>query len=146
MSYKVFQWASGTVGKHAARVALARHSLDLVGLHVMSKSKYDKDVGEVIGGSSTGVKTTHSMAAVIDSEADVVIHAPLASMVYADNPEQDLDDICALLAAGKNVITLLAICIPKYTLLKLFSASKTLVSVGPVPFTPPDSIRAGWVI
>ena len=54
MTYKVFQWASGTVGKHTARVAHERASLELVGMHVYSDSKAGKDIGELIGIEKTG--------------------------------------------------------------------------------------------
>ena len=47
------------------------------------------------------------------SDADVVVHAPLPSLVFGDVPEQDLDDICKLLAAGKNVITVVGYLHPK---------------------------------
>ncbi len=113
MPYKVFQWASGTVGGHAARVALQRDSLELVGLHVYSADKAGRDVGELLGLPAAGVQTTNSLDTLLQSGADVVIHAPLASMVYADNPQQDLDDICTLLAAGLNVITVVGYMYPK---------------------------------
>ena len=113
MTYKVFQWASGTVGKHAARVALQRESLELVGLHVYSAEKVGQDVGALIGGEHTGIQATDDIEAVKSSAADVVIHTPLPSMVYGDNPDQDVDDFCELLSAGKNVITAVGYMYPK---------------------------------
>jgi len=113
MTYKVFQWASGTVGKHAARVALQRESLELVGMHVYSPDKVGQDVGALIGGEDTGIKATCDIEAIKSSAADVVIHTPLPSKVYGDNPDQDVDDFCELLAAGKNVITAVGYMYPK---------------------------------
>lgn len=113
MSYKVFQWASGTVGKHAARVALQRESLELVGMHVYSPDKVGQDVGRLIGGNDIGLRATNDIETVKSSAADVVIHTPLPSMVYGENPEQDVDDFCELLAAGKNVITAVGYMYPK---------------------------------
>lgn len=113
MTYKIFQWASGTVGKHAARVALQRESLELVGMHVYSPGKVGQDVGELIGGEDTGINATGDVETVKSSAADVVIHAPLPSKVYGDNPDQDVDDFCELLAAGKNVITVVGYMYPK---------------------------------
>jgi len=113
VGYKVFQWASGMVGRHTARVAMQRDSLELVGMHVFSPDKIGKDAGELIGKESTGLVATGSLDAVIASDADVVIHTPLPSMVYGENPDQDLDDFCALLAAGKNVITVVGYMYPK---------------------------------
>ncbi len=111
-SYKVFQWASGTVGQHAARVALARDHLDLIGLYVYSPDKAGKDIGNLLGRDPTGIPATNNKSVVLESDADIVIHAPLASLVYGDHPEQDLDDICDLLAAGKNVITVVGYLYP----------------------------------
>ncbi len=112
MSYRVFQWASGTVGGHAARVALERDSLELVGLHVYAEAKAGLDVGELLNLPATGVTTSNDKQRVLDAQADVVIHAPLASMVYGEDPEQDLHDICDILASGKNVITVVGYMYP----------------------------------
>jgi 4-hydroxy-tetrahydrodipicolinate reductase len=114
MPYRVFQWASGTVGKHAANACLERSSLELVGLHAYSPAKLGKDVGELLGRAPTGVRVTGTLDAVLASNADVVIHTPLASLVYGENPEQDVEDICRLLAGGKNVITAVGYLYPKH--------------------------------
>jgi hypothetical protein len=113
MSYKVFQWASGTVGRHAASAALERDDLELVGLHALSEAKVGQDLGAILGRAEVGIATTGDIAAVLESSADVVIHAPLPSLVYGDNPQQDIEDICRLLAAGKNVITVVGYMYPK---------------------------------
>ena len=112
MAYKVFQWASGTVGCHAARAVLARESLELVGMHVYSPDKVGADVGTIVGCDATGVAATNCVDLVVMSDADVVIHAPLPSKVYGEDPDRDLDDICALLAAGKNVVTVVGYMYP----------------------------------
>ena len=113
MTYRVFQWASGTVGRHAARVVLERPGLELVGLHVLSSAKLGQDAGALAGSADCGVMASGDIELIKRSSADVVIHAPLASMVYGENPEQDLSDICELLAAGKNVITVVGYMYPK---------------------------------
>ncbi len=110
---RVFQWSSGTVGAHAAREVLRRPELELVGLQVRSADKAGRDAGEVLGVERLGIETTTDLAAVCGSDAEVVIHAPLPSMVYGDDPDQDLHDICRLLAAGKNVITVVGYLYPK---------------------------------
>ena len=53
---KVFQWASGTVGRHAARVTAKRSELELIGLHVRSAEKVGRDIGEA-GKQPTGATT-----------------------------------------------------------------------------------------
>ena len=113
MTIKVFQWAGGNVGKHTARVALARDSLELVGMHVFSPDKIGRDVGELIGSEETGVLATGDIQAIKDSDADVVIHTPLPSLIAGEKEDQDLDDFCELLAAGKNVITVVGYMYPK---------------------------------
>jgi hypothetical protein len=113
MTYRVFQWASGTVGSHTARAALQRPSLELVGLHVYAHDKVGLDAGDLIGTASTGVMATSDIETVKSSNADVVIHTPLPSKVYGNNPDQDIEDFCELLAAGKNVITVVGYMYPK---------------------------------
>ncbi len=113
MTYKVFQWASGTVGSHAARLVAGRAPYDLVGLHVTSAAKVGERVEALIGVPAGDLRATGDIEAVIASDADVVIHAPLASKVYGDDPDQDLNDICRLLAAGKNVITVVGYLYPQ---------------------------------
>ncbi len=113
MTYKVFQWASGNVGKHTARVATERESLELVGMHVFNPEKAGKDVGELIGIDSVGVAATTDIETIKNSDADVVIHTPLPSLIVGEKEDQDLDDFCELLAAGKNVITVVGYMYPK---------------------------------
>ena len=81
MAYKVFQWASGGVGRHTARVAHERDSLELVGMHVFSDSKVGQDAGELVGIGPVGVAATNDIEAVKNSDADVVIHTPLPSLI-----------------------------------------------------------------
>lgn len=113
MSYRVFQWASGTVGRHVARAAITRPDLELVGMHVTNPAKVGRDIGDILGTSATGIAATGDIELILRSDADVVVHAPLPSMVYADNADQDLEDICRLLSAGKNVITVVGYMYPK---------------------------------
>lgn len=113
MTYKVFQWASGTVGRHAAAEVARREGFELVGLHTLSPQKVGRDIGELLGIPPQGIAATGSIEAILASDADVVIHAPLASLVYGEREQQDVDDICALLAGGKNVITVVGYMYPK---------------------------------
>lgn len=73
---------------------------------VTSASKVGRDAAEIVGlDEPTGVVATDDRDAVTELDADVVLHTPLPSMVYGDETGRDLDDICALLAAGLDVIT-----------------------------------------
>ena len=111
--YRVFQWASGGVGELAARAVIERPGLELVGLHVSSSSKAGKDSGELLTGQANGIAATADIEAVKASNADVVLHTPLPSLIAGENPDQDLDDFCELLRAGKNVITVVGYLYPK---------------------------------
>ena len=53
---RVFQWASGTVGRHAALAVLERDGLELVGLHTLSPAKAGRDVGELLDGQIPGAQ------------------------------------------------------------------------------------------
>ncbi len=110
---RVFQWASGTVGRHAAKAVLERPDMDFVGLHVTNPEKVGQDVGMLVGSKNTGIAATNDVELILRSDADVVVHAPLPSMVYGDDPLRDLDDICRLLAGGMNVITVVGYLYPK---------------------------------
>lgn len=96
-TYKVIQWATGNVGSRALRTVIEHPGLDLVGLWVSSDAKAGKDAGELSGlGIETGVKATNDAAALIATEADCVLYMPQ----YVN-----WDDLCGLLASGKNVVT-----------------------------------------
>ena len=113
MTIRIFQWASGTVGRNAMTAVNERDGLELIGLHVESPDKAGRDAGEIAGIGKLGIAATTDPQTVLDSGADLVIHAPLASLVYGDDPEADVEDICALLAAGINVITVVGYMYPK---------------------------------
>lgn len=144
MGHRIFQWASGTVGRHAAAEACRRDGLDLVGLHVRSADKIGKDVGELIGMDPLGIAATGDIQAILDSDADLVIHAPLASLVYGDNEDQDIEDICALLAGGKNVITVVGYMYPKVHGEALVSRLEAACRTGGSTFHS-TGLNPGWM-
>ena len=96
MALAVFQWATGSVGKAAINAVLEHPDLKLVGCWVHSKAKANRDVGELIGTDPLGVTTTDSIDEVLATEADAVVYAPLLP---------DVDEVCALLRSGKNVVS-----------------------------------------
>lgn len=96
MAYKVIQWGTGNVGRHAVRGILAHPELELVGARVYRKQKAGKDVGELCGVGAVGVTATDDQAAVLAMEADCVVYSPLLPV---------LGDVCAILESGKNVVT-----------------------------------------
>ena len=101
MTVRVIQWATGAVGAAQLREVIDRPDLDLVGLFVYSPSKIGVDAGTLVGRPPTGVIATNDASEIVAVDADVVLHA--ASKAFAHNT--NTDDIVALLASGKNVIT-----------------------------------------
>ncbi len=95
--YRVIQWATGNVGSRALRTVIEHPSLKLVGLYVTSDAKVGKDAGE-LGGleRKTGVTATTSAEDIIAMDADCVVYMPAYT---------DFDQVCRILASGKNVVT-----------------------------------------
>ena len=96
MALRVVQWATGSVGKAAINAVLEHPELKLAGCWVHSKSKVGKDVGEIIGTAPLGVTATDSIDEILAADADAVVYAPLLPNV---------DEVCALLRSGKNVVS-----------------------------------------
>jgi 2,4-diaminopentanoate dehydrogenase len=98
---RIVQWATGTVGRHAVAAIQARSDLELVGALVYSDAKAGHDVGELCGIGPIGVTTTMNADEIVALDADCVLYMPQGEM----NPMGALDDICRLLASGKNVVS-----------------------------------------
>lgn len=113
MAYKVIQWSSGNVGKGAIRAIASREDLELTGLYVLSEAKAGQDAGPIADIPTTGVIATNDLDEIMAMDADVVIHTPLPSLVYGDDPDTDIRNFCSLLASGKNVITTVGYMYPK---------------------------------
>jgi 2,4-diaminopentanoate dehydrogenase len=98
---RVVQWATGPVGRHAL-AAMAEHpDLEVVGVLVYSDQKVGRDAGEICGLGPIGVKATKDRGEILSLEADCVLYMAKGET----NPMAALDDICDLLASGKNVIS-----------------------------------------
>lgn len=98
---RVIQWATGSVGKHAVAAVHSHPDLELVGALVYSDRKAGRDVGEVCGIAPVGVSTTKDPDEIIAMDADCALYMPQGEM----DPMGALDDICRLLASGKNVVS-----------------------------------------
>lgn len=103
MKYRVVQWATGSVGSWALRQIIEHPDLELVGVWVSSAAKDGRDAGELCGMPETGVRATTSKQAILDLDADVVIHCSLGVNSAGLLPFDD--DVSALLRSGKNVIS-----------------------------------------
>ncbi|MDT5076672.1 MAG: hypothetical protein QOJ80_1309 [Mycobacterium sp.] len=98
---RVAQWATGAVGRHALAAISSHPELELVGALVYSDAKVGRDVGELCGLGPLGIVATKDPDDIVALDADCVLYMPQGEM----NPMGALDDICRLLAAGKNVVS-----------------------------------------
>lgn len=96
MRLKVVQWGVGNVGREALAAVVAHPDLELVGAWRHSAKGEGEDVGKSFGLPGTGVVATQSIQDIVALQADCVLYMPRLS---------SLDDVCALLASGKNVIS-----------------------------------------
>jgi hypothetical protein len=87
-TYRVAQWATGSIGQIAIRHFAENPVYELVGVYVTNPDKIGKDAGELAGIGPTGVLATGDIDAIIASGPDCVNYAPL---------HEDLDDMCRLL-------------------------------------------------
>jgi 4-hydroxy-tetrahydrodipicolinate reductase len=100
MSYRVIQWATGTVGVHAVPAIAAHPDLELTGLWVHSDAKAGRDAGELCGVDPLGVTATQDADALLATDADCICY-----MAHSDvRPGEVIDDLCRMLASGKNVV------------------------------------------
>lgn len=97
-TYRVIQWATGTVGSAALKYFIENTVIDLVGLYVTNPDKVGKDAGDLVGLPKTGVIATNDIDALVALDADCVLYSP------AQSPDL-LDVLCRLLASGKNVVS-----------------------------------------
>jgi hypothetical protein len=100
VTYRVIQWATGTVGIHALPAIVAHPELELAGLWVHSDSKAGKDAGELCGGPPAGVAATQDAGALLDLDVDCICYTANSDL----RPDGVVDDICRMLSSGKNVV------------------------------------------
>jgi hypothetical protein len=94
---RVIQWATGAVGTEMVRTIIDhRPDIELVGARVYSDAKAGNDLGTLVDREPIGVTATTDVDEILSLDADLVLYAPSFT---------DVDDVCALLASGKNVAT-----------------------------------------
>ena len=101
MKYRVIQWSTGNVGKHALRCIDRHPDLELVGLWVHSPDKAGKDAGELAGLAPSGVLATNDVDALLALDADCVCYTATADL----RPGEAVKDLERILASGKNVVS-----------------------------------------
>lgn len=93
---RVVQWATGNIGTRSLRHLIEHPDLELVGVVVQDGAKVGKDAGALAGVAPVGVVATDRLDDVIALAPDCVVYMPR---------HPDLGVLCALLAAGVNVVT-----------------------------------------
>jgi hypothetical protein len=93
---RVVQWATGNIGARSLRHIIEHPELTLAGVYVTSPSKAGQDAGQLCGLPPTGVTATSDINEILALAPDCVIYMPAAC---------DLDQVCAILATGANVVT-----------------------------------------
>ena len=101
MTLRVIQWSTGNVGRYALRAIIHHPELELTGLFVSSDAKEGKDAGELCGIDPVGITATRDVDALLDMDADAVCYTADAGM----RPGDAIEDMCKILASGKNVVS-----------------------------------------
>jgi 4-hydroxy-tetrahydrodipicolinate reductase len=102
MPYRVVQWSTGNVGRHALAGIDARPDLELVGLFVSNPHKVGRDAGELAGlGRPLGVTATDDVEALLSLRPDCIVHTAMAD----DRIFEALGDLERFLSAGCNVVS-----------------------------------------
>jgi 2,4-diaminopentanoate dehydrogenase len=98
---KVVQWATGPVGRHALAAVVDHPDMEIAGVFVYTADKVGRDAGELCGFATAGVVATKDRDEILALDADCVLYMAQGEA----NPGAALDDICDLLATGKNVVS-----------------------------------------
>ncbi len=102
MPYRVVQWSTGNVGRHALAGIHAHPDLQLVGVYVSNPDKVGHDAGELAGLESTfGVAATSDVDALLALKPDCIVHTAMAD----DRIFEALQDLERFVAAGINVVS-----------------------------------------
>ncbi|WP_417621320.1 dihydrodipicolinate reductase [Parasphingorhabdus sp.] len=94
---KIIQWATGNIGARSLRALVEHPGLELAGLWVSAEAKRGLDAAELCGlENATGIVSTNSASELIEQDADCVLYMRQGT---------DIDELCKMLASGKNVVT-----------------------------------------
>jgi len=99
---RVSHIGTGHTGSIVLRQILRSPHLRLTGHLVHSLGKVGRDSGEIVGVAPVGVSATDSLTDFLALDCDCVTYLPSAA---GRDPDEVIDQICAILATGKNVVT-----------------------------------------
>ncbi|WP_063130620.1 NAD(P)H-dependent amine dehydrogenase family protein [Nocardia fusca] len=95
--YRVAQWATGTIGRRSLRAVVAHPDLELAALYSQSPDKFGRDAADLCGlDTPTGIRATADIEQILARRPDCVLYMPQTC---------DIDEVCAILAAGTNIVT-----------------------------------------
>ncbi len=100
--YRIAHYGTGDTGAQALRGILERPELQLVAHLVHSADKVGRDSGEIVGAAAAGVRATGDLDEFLAVDADCVTYF---ATDFGRDADQVIDEMCAMLAAGKNVVT-----------------------------------------
>src|SRR5208337_3569122 len=95
-TYRLIQWATGNIGTRSLRTVIQHPRMKLVGLYASSPDKAGKDAGALCGLGPVGISATNSVDEIVALDADCVLYMRQGI---------DYDEVCRLLASGKNIVT-----------------------------------------
>src|SRR6185436_8795038 len=102
MNYRVVQWSTGNVGRHAIAGIDARPDLTLAGVWVSTSDKVGRDAGHLAGLDRTlGVTATGDANALLALKPDCVVYTAMAD----DRLLEAVEDLIRFLRAGINVVS-----------------------------------------
>ena len=102
MTYRVVQWSTGNVGRHAIAGIDARPDLELAGVWVSDPAKVGRDAGELAGlGRSLGVEASGDADALLALEPDCIVYTAMAD----DRLPGAIADLTRFVRAGVNVVS-----------------------------------------
>lgn len=97
MRIRVIPWGTGAVGGEMITTIIDhRPDLEIVGARVYSDAKNGADIGSLVGRHPIGVAASTDPDEILALDADCVLYTPRNTSI---------DDVCAILASGKNVVT-----------------------------------------
>jgi hypothetical protein len=101
MTYRVIQFSTGNVGRHALRALIERSGLELVGVHAHGSDKVGRDAAELCGlQTPTGVIATDDLDALLALHADCVVYTTQAE----SRPAEAIAELVRFLESGTNVV------------------------------------------
>lgn len=102
MVYRVVEWSTGTVGRHALAGIDAHPELELVGVWVSNPDKVGKDAGDLAGlGRHLGVAASGDKADMLALKPDCIVHTAMTD----DRIFEGIEDLVSFLEAGINVVS-----------------------------------------